>query len=263
MRGGRERLGLIPHIRSGDDFAAVFDVSREAVARLECYAALLRQWQRAVNLVAASTLDDIWHRHFADSAQLLALVRNERSLVDLGSGAGFPGLVLAILWADIAEASAPAKTAPSPHPLLGEATAEATGRRRVCLVESNVRKSAFLAEVVARTGIRPRIAVDILSTRGEEAATQATLRGAEVISARAVAPLARLLGLAAPLFSPGTVGVFLKGRDAAAELEIAQQMWNFQVELLPSRTEADGHIVVIRRPSARPRANRDRRTVRG
>ena len=254
MRGGREGLGLIPHIRGGDDFAAVFDVTREAVARLECYGALLRQWQRAVNLVAASTLDDIWHRHFADSAQLLALVRNERSLVDLGSGAGFPGLVLAILWADIAVTSRTKAKA---------ASEQGAGLRRVRLVESNARKCAFLAEVVARTGIGARIAVDILSTRGEAAATQATLRGAEVISARAVAPLARLLGLAAPLFSPGTVGVFLKGRDAAAELEIAQQMWNFQVELLPSRTEADGHIVVIRRPSARPRANRDRRTVRG
>jgi 16S rRNA (guanine527-N7)-methyltransferase len=105
--------------------------------------------------------------------------------------------------------------------------------------------------------------VDILSTRAEAAATQATLRGAEVISARAVAPLDRLLGLAAPLFSPGTVGVFLKGRDAAAELEIAQHMWNFQADLLPSRTESDGHIVVIRRPAAKPRANRDRRTARG
>ena len=260
MRGGREGLGLIPHIRGGDDFAAVFEVSREAIARLECYGALLRQWQRAVNLVAASTLDDIWHRHFADSAQLLALVRNERSLVDLGSGAGFPGLVLAILWADVAATS---RAKAEAYALPGAAAAGGAGLRRVRLVESNARKCAFLAEVVARTGIGPRIAVDILSTRGEAAATQATLRGAEVISARAVAPLARLLGLAAPLFSPGTVGVFLKGRDAAAELEIAQQMWNFQVELFPSRTEADGHIVVIRRPSARPRANRDRRTARG
>ena len=257
MRGGREDLGLVPHIRSGDDFAAVFDVSRVAVARLECYAALLRQWQRAVNLVAARTLDDIWHRHFADSAQLLGLVRSARSLVDLGSGAGFPGLVLAILWADIAVAPAAAKAE------AGVTAAEHADLRRVRLVESNARKCAFLAEVVARTGIAPCIAVDILSTRAEAAATQATLRGAEVISARAVAPLGRLLGLAAPLFSPGTVGVFLKGRDAAAELEIAQQMWNFQVELFPSRIEADGHIVVIRCPAVRPRANRDHRTARG
>jgi 16S rRNA (guanine527-N7)-methyltransferase len=260
MRGGRESLGLIPHIRGGDDFAAVFDVSREAVARLERYAAMLRQWQRAVNLVAASTLDDIWHRHFADSAQLLPLARNARSLVDLGSGAGFPGLVLAILWADIAATPAKAEAACAPP---GVAAAGEADLRRVRLVESNARKCAFLAEVVARTGIGRRVAVDILSTRAEAAATQATLRGAEVISARAVAPLDRLLGLAAPLFSPGTVGVFLKGRDAAAELEIAQQMWKFQFQLLPSRTEADGHIVVIRCPAARPRANRDRRTARG
>jgi 16S rRNA (guanine527-N7)-methyltransferase len=223
---------------------------------------MLRQWQRAVNLVAAGTLDDIWHRHFADSAQLLELVRGARSLVDLGSGAGFPGLVLAILWADIAATPAAARAEAAYAPP-GVAAAGEADVRRVHLVESNARKCAFLAEVVARTGIGPRVAVDILSTRAEAAATQATLRGAEVISARAVAPLDRLLGLAAPLFSPGTVGVFLKGRDAAAELEIAQQMWKFRVELLPSRTEADGHIVVIRCPAARPRANRDRRTARG
>jgi 16S rRNA (guanine527-N7)-methyltransferase len=260
MEGGNKPW-LLPHIRGGDDFAAAFDVSREAIARLECYAALLRQWQRAVNLVAASTLDDIWHRHFADSAQLLPLVGRAQSLVDLGSGGGFPGLVLAILWADVAVTAAPAKAGASPDPLPGETTADPTGLRGVRLVESNARKAAFLAEVIARTGIGPRIAVDILSKRAEAAATQATLRRAEVITARAVAPLDRLLGLAAPLFSPGSVGVFLKGRDAAAELEIAQQMWNFQVEMLPSRTVSDGHIVVIRHPAAK--ANHDRRTARG
>ena len=88
-------------IRTPSDFAAAFDVSRETLQRLELYEQLLRQWQKAVNLVAPSTLDDIWQRHFADSAQLLALApAAARTWTDLGSGAGFPGLVIAILLAD-------------------------------------------------------------------------------------------------------------------------------------------------------------------
>ena len=94
-----------PPVRGPEDFAAAFNVSRETIARLSTYETLLRQWQKAVNLVAASTLDDIWHRHFADSAQLLLLAPTARTWVDLGSGAGFPGLVIAILLAD----------SPSPH----------------------------------------------------------------------------------------------------------------------------------------------------
>ena len=92
------RAGLLP-IRGPEDFASAFDVSRETIARLTTYEGLLRQWQKAVNLVAPSTLDAVWHRHFANSAQLLALAPTARTWVDLGSGAGFPGLVVAILLA--------------------------------------------------------------------------------------------------------------------------------------------------------------------
>src|SRR5262245_25478357 len=95
---GRHRPALA--IQGPADFAVAFDVSPETVARLDAYAALLRQWQKAVNLVAVSTLDAIWQRHFADSAQLLALAPEAQSWVDLGSGAGFPGLVIAILLAE-------------------------------------------------------------------------------------------------------------------------------------------------------------------
>ncbi len=106
-------------IRTPGDFAAAFDVSRETLQRLELYAQLLRQWQKAVNLVAPSTLDDIWQRHFADSAQLLALApAGARTWTDLGSGAGFPGLVIAILLADTVPRSWPAAV-PSP-PARGE-----------------------------------------------------------------------------------------------------------------------------------------------
>jgi 16S rRNA (guanine527-N7)-methyltransferase len=90
------------------------------------------------------------------------------------------------------------------------------------------------------------VSVDILSTRIETAATQASLQGPDVVSARALAPLDKLLGLAAPLFTPVTVGLFLKGRDVAAELEAAKKAWNFNAELVPSRTDRDGRIIVVR-----------------
>ncbi|HET6928632.1 MAG TPA: 16S rRNA (guanine(527)-N(7))-methyltransferase RsmG [Hyphomicrobiaceae bacterium] len=207
----------IRQIATSADFAAAFDVSRETIERLEVYEALLRQWQKAVNLVAPSTLDAVWHRHFADSAQIVRLApAGARSWVDLGSGAGFPGLVVAILLAE-------------------------TGAR-ITLIESDSRKCAFLREVARKTGIT----VDILSTRIEQATTQAKVEPPEVVSARALAPLDRLLGLAAPLFTPSTVGVFLKGRDAALEVETAAKAWTFAVEMVPSITETTGRVVVIR-----------------
>lgn len=229
------RAGLLP-VRGPEDFAAAFDVSRETIARLTTYESLLRQWQKAVNLVAPSTLDEIWHRHFADSAQLLPLAPTARTWVDLGSGAGFPGLVIAILLAD----------SPSPGPSRGEGTCAEPSLPRVTLIESNARKCAFLREVVRQTGIRACVSVDILSTRIETAATQASLQAPDVVSARALAPLDKLLGLAAALFTPVTVGLFLKGRDVAAELEAAKKAWNFNAELVPSRTDRDGRIVVVR-----------------
>jgi 16S rRNA (guanine527-N7)-methyltransferase len=211
--------------------------------RLATYASLLRQWQKAMNLVAPSTLDAIWHRHFADSAQLLCLAPAARIWVDLGSGAGFPGLVVAIL---LAGESSPSPRASSAR---GEGTRDAPpgrGGTRVTLIESNARKCAFLREVIRQTGIAGSVSVDILSTRIETAATQASLQAPDVVSARALAPLDKLQGLAAPLFTPSTVGLFLKGRGAVAELEAAKKKWNFNAELVPSRTERDGRIIVVR-----------------
>jgi 16S rRNA (guanine527-N7)-methyltransferase len=215
-------------IRGPDDFAAAFRVSRQTLDRLATYERLLRHWQKTINLVAPSTLDAIWHRHFADSAQIVRLAPAAvRSWVDLGSGAGFPGLVVAILLAD------------SPSPRL---RGEGMSAPRITLIESDSRKCAFLREVARRTGIT----VDILSTRIEQATTQAKVEPPEVVSARALAPLDRLLGLAAPLFTPSTVGVFLKGRDAALEIETAAKAWTFAVEMVPSITETTGRVVVIR-----------------
>jgi 16S rRNA (guanine527-N7)-methyltransferase len=217
----------IRQISTPADFAAAFDVSRETIERLEAYEALLRQWQKAINLVAPSTLDAVWHRHFADSAQIVRLApAAPRSWIDLGSGAGFPGLVVAILLAD-----------PRSSHLRGEGVAP-----RITLIESDSRKCAFLREVARKTGIT----VDILSTRVEQVTTQAKVEPPEVVSARALAPLDRLLGLAAPLFTPSTVGVFLKGRDAALEIETAAKAWTFAVEMVPSITETTGRVVVIR-----------------
>jgi 16S rRNA (guanine527-N7)-methyltransferase len=201
-------------IRGPEDFAARFGVSRETIVKLSTYESLLKQWQRTINLVAASTLGAIWERHFADSAQLLALAPpSAKHWLDLGSGAGFPGLVLAILLAERGGAS-------------------------MTLIESDQRKAAFLREVARQTGVP----VDILCERIEKAATQSKV---DVITARALAPLPRLLELAAPYFSQDTVGLFLKGREAQAEVDTALRQWEFSVALYPSQTDDDSRIVAV------------------
>lgn len=213
----------IGEIRGPDDFAAAFKVSRETLDRLKTYETLLRQWQPVVNLVATGTLDGVWHRHFADSAQLSPLVpENAQKLVDLGSGAGFPGLVLAILLAE-------------------------TGVARCSLVEADQRKAAFLREVVRRTGI----AVDIIVSRIENTETQAIVGTADVVVARALAPMGRLLSLAKSYYGPETVGIFLKGRDLQRELDEALRVWSFEAQLSESWTGGGGQIAVIRRLMAK------------
>jgi 16S rRNA (guanine527-N7)-methyltransferase len=210
-------------IATPEEFERSFGVSRETLERLRTYEALLRQWQKTINLVAPSTLPDIWHRHFADSAQLLAHApAGAKHWLDLGSGAGFPGLVLAILMAE---------------------------RRgsQMTLIESDTRKGAYLAEVARRTGV----AVDIQGTRIEKSATQAKVGPVDVVTARALAPLPRLLDLSAPFFSGPTVGLFLKGREAEAEVQAAEKLWEFEADLRQSRTDASGRVVVIRALNAK------------
>lgn len=206
------------HVRGPEDFAKAFKVSRETVSRLETYAALLASWQRAVNLVAPSTIPDVWHRHFADSAQLLALAPPTGRWLDLGSGGGFPGMVLAILCAE--------------H-----------GAARVTLIESDQRKAAFLREVARATGV----AVDILCERIGKTPTQAMLAPAEVVTARALAPLDVLLGLALPFCGPSTVCLFLKGRRSEAEIVEARRRWSFEASQVKSVTDPGGRILVVRR----------------
>jgi 16S rRNA (guanine527-N7)-methyltransferase len=198
------------------DFAEAFKVPRETIHRLVRYAEFLAAWQQSHNLISAKSLDHIWDRHFADSAQLVRLAPGARIWLDLGAGAGFPGLVIAILQANHASF-------------------------RMHLVESTAKKCAFLSEV-ARVTEAP---VEIHCMRIEELARRATSLRPEIVTARALAPLPRLLDLAAPWLQPGTRGLFLKGRDAMREIEAAQRRYRFDYRLCPSLTASDSSIVEI------------------
>lgn len=225
-------------IRSAQDFAMAFKVSRETLERLEIYAGLLALWQKTINLVAPGTLNDVWSRHLADSAQILQHAPRSGHWVDLGSGAGFPGLVVAILRAD-------------PAFQVADAADLSPAQRRVTLIESDSRKCAFLAEVVRKTALQPQVPVEILCARIENASTRDKLTLVQVVSARALASLDRLLGLARPLFGPDTVGLFLKGREHEAEIGEARRRWHFEAKVWPSMTDASGRVVEIRRLEAK------------
>lgn len=190
-------------------FQAATGVSRETLERLQTYAGLLVKWQKAINLVGPKTLPDLWSRHFLDSAQVFPLLpAGTRTLVDLGAGAGFPGLVLAIM-----------------------------GVPEVHLVESDARKGTFMREVIRETGTTA-----IVHTARIE---QAAAFPADVITARALAPLETLFGYAARFWTPGTSGLFLKGESADAELTAAAESWTFEAERYPSRSDAAGVVLRV------------------
>jgi len=205
------------------EFAEAFKVPRETIHRLTRYAEVLTDWQKRTNLVGPSTLPVLWSRHFADSAQLCGLAPNARLWLDLGSGAGFPGLVIAIIQAGT----------PDFH---------------MHLVESNRKKCAFLGEVARET----EAPVDIHAMRIEELAESDQSLRPDVVSARALAPLPRLFELAAPFFGERTKGLFPKGREAEAELAAARKDWEFDFRLHPSLTTENSHIVGV--TGLRPRA---------
>lgn len=207
-----------PVIDTPQAFAARFPVSRETLGRLVTYEAMLTRWQKTINLVAPSTVNHVWHRHFTDSAQIWTLgAKGPSHWLDLGSGAGFPGLVIAILAAE-------------------------RGDTHHTLIESDSRKAAFLREVARETGV----AVDILCKRIEIPETRAKVGEVNCVTARALAPLPRLLGLAYPYFGPGTTGLFLKGREVRAEVEGAQAAWSFSFDLIESQSDADGRVLVVK-----------------
>lgn len=199
-------------------FRATLDVSRETSERLEQYAALLKRWNPRINLVSSASLAQLWSRHFLDSAQIFALApAGARRWADLGSGGGFPGLVVAILAADAA-------------PDL-----------RVTLVDSDGRKAAFLATVARELGLQ----VDVRSERIESLPPLA----ADVLSARALAPLSSLLGHVVRHLAAGGTALFLKGAGHAEEIAEARRSWRFELKIRPSKSAPEGVILEIGAPA--------------
>lgn len=194
-------------------FALAAGASPEALERLERYRALLADWNQRMNLVGASTLEAFWSRHAWDSAQLLALAPQALTWADLGAGAGLPGVILATL----------AKDRPGFH---------------VHLVESMAKRCRFLAEAVAELDL----AATVHNVRAEDLDL-----AVEVVTARACAPLPKLLGYAKPYLRRGAVGLFLKGQDVASELEEATRYWDFDADVLPSLSDPRGRVVRVRR----------------
>lgn len=199
-----------------ESFSAAFHVSRETMDRLAQYESLLLKWQKSINLVSAGTLPELWRRHMLDSAQLAGLAPEEaRRWADLGSGGGFPGLVVAILLAE--------RPGFEMH-----------------LVESDQRKCIFMREVARATGAP----ATVHNERIESFAKGAGIF--DVVSARALAPLERLLGWAAPLFGPETKGLFLKGKGVEDELTLARKSWIFEADLHPSQSDPAGSVLMLR-----------------
>ncbi len=207
--GGERLAPLTP-----EEFQRATGVSRETVDRLRVYEMLLRKWQRTINLVGPSTLSDPWRRHFLDSAQLYALApQGARCWVDVGSGAGFPGLVLALL-----------------------------GARQVHLVESDARKAAFLREVARATE-----APVLVHTSRSEAVSRETVGGADadVIMARAVAPPAALFEITAGVRGPATVYLLLMGREYTGPLTEARNAWKMELDEFPSQSDPSSRVLRI------------------
>ena len=196
------------------EFARIADVSRETLDRLQLYADLLAKWQVSINLVASSTLSDVWRRHMLDSAQLTALMPSPggpvRAIADLGSGAGFPGLVLAI----------------------------ATGRPTF-LIDADSRKCAFLREAVRVTGAP----ATVINARIESLASKTADHAVDVLVARALAPLEKLCFFA-HLLKPRCC-LFLKGRNWRDELTAAEERWTMQVESFASLSAPSARVLRI------------------
>ncbi len=204
---------------SAEEFARATGVSRETLGRLQRYEAVLRHWQKAINLVSTASLEDLWRRHMLDSAQLFPLLpEGTRSLLDIGSGAGFPGLILALM-----------------------------GVPEVHLVESDARKSAFLLEALRQSA--PELIGQLrLHSRRVEALAPFPV---DVVTARACAPLPELLELSEPFLGPNGICLFLKGEQADAELTAAAKDWKMEIERIPSRSESKGAVLRLAHVSRR------------
>ena len=208
------------HVFGPEQFQAATHVSRETLDRLRLYADALLRWQSRLNLVAESTVPELWHRHFFDSAQLVDLAPAEaRRWADLGSGAGFPGLVIAILK-------------------------EGNAGFEMHLTERIARKAEFLREVIRETKAPAEVHFGrIEAFKPLEA---------EVVTARACAPLARLLEYYQRHSVPAGLALFAKGRNVVEELTHAEADWTLDAELIPSRTGGGGQILRVRSAQRRP-----------
>lgn len=200
-------------------------VSRETAERLDRFVALLLDWQARINLIAPSTVPEVWTRHIADSLQLLEVIPgakpNAKIWVDFGSGGGFPAIPIAC------------------------ALAEMPGEQ-IHLVESNAKKAAFLREAIRLLHLPAQVHNERVENFGESWSEQV-----DVVTARALAPLKTLCDQAFPLISKGAIGLFLKGQDVDAELTEASKYWTLEASTVPSKTSPTGCIVVIR--SLKPR----------
>lgn len=190
-------------------------VSRETAGRLALYVALLQRWNPVKNLVSAHTLGEVWERHVTDSLQLVRLAPEARVWVDMGSGGGLPALVIAAVLADVPGAV-------------------------VHCIESKLGKAAFLQEAARQM----KVPVKVWARRIEDVVGH-DLVSADVVCARALAPLTELLRLANPLLKTGAVGIFPKGQDVASELTDAAIYWKFNPRSVPSVTDPKGRIIVI------------------
>ncbi|HYM73687.1 MAG TPA: 16S rRNA (guanine(527)-N(7))-methyltransferase RsmG [Stellaceae bacterium] len=198
-------------------YAALTGVSRETRKRLEAFSSTLIEWSSRINLVSRGTLNELWWRHIFDSSQIIKILGPApQNLVDLGSGAGFPGLVLAIL-----------------------------GVPGVELIEADARKCAFLREAARVTGT----VVTIHNSRIEAVPPHRV----DIVTARGCAPLDRLLPLAERFIGPGTTCLFLKGAKAEEELTAAGKAWTMQVTRHPSRTDPGGVILSLQQVVREPR----------
>jgi 16S rRNA (guanine527-N7)-methyltransferase len=195
------------------DFQAATGVSDRALADLDAFRGLLADWNGRMNLVGPSAMAEFWRRHAYDSAQLVALEPSALVWADLGAGAGFPGVILAIL-------------------LKGRAGA------KVHLVESMAKRCRFLSHIVETL----QLPATVHNARAESLNLKV-----DVVTARACAPLARLLGYAHPYLKLGARALFLKGQDVDIELQEASISWKFEAELTQSLSHAQGRIVQLKR----------------
>jgi 16S rRNA (guanine527-N7)-methyltransferase len=199
---------------------AMFDVSAETAARLDRFVDLLLTWQRHTNLIAPSTIPSLWTRHVADSLQLLDLAEAPYAKpsiwLDLGSGGGFPGVVIACALAEVPGA-------------------------QVHMVESTLKKATFLREVIRETKA-PGIVHD---TRIESLARTFDAAAVDYVTARALAPLPDLLKMVSPFLKKGAKALLLKGQDLDRELTESTKRWHIQAETVSSRTSKDGRILIV------------------